>query len=108
MLLMNAGIPNGKFQHSFIAFSTVSAFLFLKSVPCINLVNESIHHSTYLFPNCFKSNVTISLNELAFGSAIFGFTIDLPNFWHILQSRTTRFIVLTVWGPIKSALLYPC
>merc|ERR1711867_321112 len=96
-----AGIPNGKFQHSLIAFSTVSAFLFFNSFPCINLVNASIHHSTYLSPNCFKSSVTISLNELALGKAIFSFTIDLPNFWHILQSLTTCFINLTVLGPIK-------
>ena len=98
-------MPKAKFQLSFIAFTIVSAFLLFNNFPYTNLVNASIHHSTYLFPNCFKSDLTISLNEVALGNATFGLTIDFPNFRHILQSFTTCLIVFTVCGPNNPAFL---
>ena len=53
----------------------------------------SMQHKAYLFPNCFRSNVTISLNDHALGNSKFGLTIYFPNFLHILHSFTTFFIV---------------
>ena len=71
-----------------------------------NLVNKSIHQSTYLLPNSFESIVTILFYTSYFGNIIFGFTNRFQNFSKTLKSFTTLWVVFTTLGPIYPAFLY--